>query len=272
MVINPPPYTRKRFARKRATGDSGLTLIELITVIAVIAIISAMLIPFVGRIRESANQSKCASNLRQIGVALSLYQANNHGQFPAIVESWEDPKGLWFMQLDNYGLPFTPTIDVRKMKNQSHWYCPSCSDNLGLKAWGEPDYGANPFLFINRATTDGSPSGPESGKTLTHNSQVVNPASIIAVLDVGIAGDPLRAGWGNFNTTAFINNSIPATANQTTAAGVAFRHPRPKSPDASLSGSSFNALFADFHVEAIGHDDRRLKTREGREKLAHNPF
>lgn len=60
----------------------GFTLIELLTVIAIIGILAAILIPVVGRVRESARGSACASNMRQIGQAAHMYAADNNGKGP----------------------------------------------------------------------------------------------------------------------------------------------------------------------------------------------
>jgi prepilin-type N-terminal cleavage/methylation domain-containing protein/prepilin-type processing-associated H-X9-DG protein len=69
-----------------SANHRGFTLIELLTVIAIIGILSAILIPVVSTVRESARRANCLSNLRQIGVASFLYAAENDGRFPRINE------------------------------------------------------------------------------------------------------------------------------------------------------------------------------------------
>lgn len=60
----------------------GFTIMELLTVIALIATLAAILFPVFARARESARRAKCAANLHQIGLGLSLYARDNSGQFP----------------------------------------------------------------------------------------------------------------------------------------------------------------------------------------------
>ncbi|MBI4026481.1 MAG: prepilin-type N-terminal cleavage/methylation domain-containing protein [Verrucomicrobia bacterium] len=59
----------------------AFTLIELLVVVAIISILAAMLMPALKNARESARSIKCMSNLHQIGVAMSLYLADNGGRF-----------------------------------------------------------------------------------------------------------------------------------------------------------------------------------------------
>lgn len=55
----------------------AFTLIELLTVIAIIGILASILIPVVGRVRASAHQIQCASNVRQIALAVLSYESEN---------------------------------------------------------------------------------------------------------------------------------------------------------------------------------------------------
>jgi len=77
--------TVNNFFHRSAFSQSsfrGFTLIELLVVIGIIAILAALLIAAVSKVRSSGDIAKCASNLRQIGVATHSYIADNNGYLP----------------------------------------------------------------------------------------------------------------------------------------------------------------------------------------------
>ena len=60
----------------------GFTLIELLVVIAIIAILASMLLPVLARAREEGRRTACKNNLRQIGLAMSMYAQSWDEMFP----------------------------------------------------------------------------------------------------------------------------------------------------------------------------------------------
>jgi prepilin-type N-terminal cleavage/methylation domain-containing protein/prepilin-type processing-associated H-X9-DG protein len=73
------------FRSSTCSRSRGFTLIEVLVVIGIIGVLLAILLPAAERVRHQAYIDKCASNLRQIGLALQMYANENQGNYPRTI-------------------------------------------------------------------------------------------------------------------------------------------------------------------------------------------
>jgi len=75
-------WSLNRYGLAHDVVGEGFTLIELLVVAAIISILAALLLPTLGQARERGRSAFCLNNLKQLYLALDMYQQENNGFFP----------------------------------------------------------------------------------------------------------------------------------------------------------------------------------------------
>jgi len=153
----------------RRLSRPAFTLIELLVVIAIIAILAAILFPVFARAREKARQTSCASNEKQLGLAMAQYTTDYDGFLPGsggecnATPNCNKTNGVAAHQSQWLTQPY--------VKNWQIYKCPSDprpTDSIPIS------YCQNNWALLNRQTWLG-----------LNESRLGNPAGTLNLIDCG---------------------------------------------------------------------------------------
>ena len=136
----------------------GFTLIELLVVISIIAVLMAVMMPALGRARESSRMVVCRSNIKSLLLGASLWSQDNDGW--AIAGAWYSDKE------QSQKCAIGPYLNASKTKEGDSFVCPSAknikffSSDPAFDTEGNErtySYAANGHITLNIAPSPGTP-------------------------------------------------------------------------------------------------------------------
>jgi prepilin-type N-terminal cleavage/methylation domain-containing protein/prepilin-type processing-associated H-X9-DG protein len=217
----------------KTSKKSGFTLIELLVVVAIIALLMAILLPSLSKARDRAKNVQCASNIRQIALAVTMYTNENGNVFPLRegAAPWNASVSLpWCYFMKDY-LPDGVNHGIPPVVNTYNkvYMCPS----EDYHHTSIVDYAPNtPRVFDTR------------GNQNRRVTSIVNPGSTVMMLDARehsiISGVETPTGYqGSWQIhTNYVCGNIAYIGN-----------PWVSSPYPPRHGEYMNFAFVDSHVE-----------------------
>ena len=133
---------RKRF---------GFTLVEMLVVVAIIAIMAAILYPVYAGARRKVRQTVCATNLRQLGMAISMYSQDHDGLPPIGGYNYIEPNTSRLVRVywedDLLSAAYVKTLTIFQCPNDSlRDYRAAYGVNRYVMGWGiSPLYDSAPY-------------------------------------------------------------------------------------------------------------------------------
>ena len=181
--------------RTQHFNRKGFTLLDLVIVVAIVATMAAILFPAFVRARDNARKGICQSNLKQIGLAATIYRQEFDDRLPARVgngRSWTISEGA------AAGETYWGAFYLPYAKSPEFWSCPNAGGE-SLKS----SYGVNGYLAGTpgrKAGISGAGVQDPAGTIFAHDAAAPRLDGSANLVDATTMGNARSETWRHNDT------------------------------------------------------------------------
>jgi prepilin-type processing-associated H-X9-DG protein/prepilin-type N-terminal cleavage/methylation domain-containing protein len=207
----------------RVRPPAAFTLVELLVVIGIIALLVGILLPTLGRARESANTVKCMANMRSMGQAMMIYVGESKGVLPIgyVVKNdvidgnvtyqgesldWTTLLMKVMVRKSGIGYDDQDKASAASTGTRSTFLCPTVQINSKVDSSAISHYSSHPRVIPDLTAIDWLRGGSPPRKLLPYKlAKIKRSAEVGAIFEGVVANTGIDGGYMAHSTCNLLN-------------------------------------------------------------------
>ncbi len=239
-----PVAARPSVHTRHPLYPSAFTLIELLVVVGIIGLLLAILLPTLSQARIAARATVCLSNMRQLGVGLTMY-ANDYRLELPLTQHDHPPEEAWVFTL----APYVGDVDEIRM-------CPEHAKAAEVVPQKGTSYVFNEYVAIPFVNGVGV-----TIEDFTKFSRLRDTTTIPLLFELALQKD-VTPYWDHTHTRSWFSKPTPELRWQALTGEIEPQRHGGRNEIERPIGRT-NILYADMHVSAMQATEMKQLAEEG---------